>query len=190
MNINDYYEKTSVDEPHEILKKYFEICKVDKKNAIDLGCGAGRDTVFLLKKGFEVLAVDKEDTEEIIRNRLPEKENKNLKFLKENFEEIKLPKTNLIVSNFALSFCSKDKFEYLWNEIKKAINKNGYFLGNIFGINDEWNTEEKAFFTKEEVYKLLEKFNIIYFNEKEYDGKTAMGIKKHWHVFDIIAQKK
>jgi hypothetical protein len=32
--------------------------------------------------------------------------------------------------------------------------------------------------------------DIVLFDEKEFDGKTADGSPKHWHVFDIIARKK
>ena len=46
-----------------------------------------------------------------------------------------------------------------------------------------------TFLSKKEVYELLNDFNIIYFKEKEFEGKTAMGKNKHWHVFYIIAQK-
>ena len=31
--------------------------------------------------------------------------------------------------------------------------------------------------------------NIIYFEEKDEDGKTASGDSKHWHVFSVIAEK-
>lgn len=46
----DYYNNTNISEPHKILKKYFEMNIETNKDAIDLGCGAGRDTVFLLNK--------------------------------------------------------------------------------------------------------------------------------------------
>ncbi|MGN1299461.1 MAG: hypothetical protein ACI4UE_05740 [Candidatus Scatovivens sp.] len=47
-NKRNYYNNTNISEPHKLLKKYFEINNEIKKDAIDLGCGAGRDTVFLL----------------------------------------------------------------------------------------------------------------------------------------------
>lgn len=128
--------------------------------------------------------------ENMIRSKLTEEENKNFKFLNKSFEEIKLPRTDLIVSNFALSFCKKNKFEYVWNEIKNSIREKGYFVGNIFGNNDEWKKKEMTFLSKKEVYELLNDFNIKYFKEKEFEGKTAIGKNKHWHVFYIIAQKK
>lgn len=43
---------------------------------------------------------------------------------------------------------------------------------------------------KEEVLKLFEGFDIVYFNEVEKDGKTGLEKIKHWHTFEIIAKKK
>lgn len=38
--------------------------------AIDLGCGVGRDTIYLLHNGWKVLAIDKEDTKEFILKKI------------------------------------------------------------------------------------------------------------------------
>ena len=46
------------------------------------------------------------------------------------------------------------------------------------------------FFTKDEVEKLFDDFEMIYFEEKEYDKLTAMGKMKHWHVFEVVGRKK
>lgn len=47
-----------------------------------------------------------------------------------------------------------------------------------------------TFLSKEKVLNLFKNFEIIEFHENEKDGKTALGITKHWHTFDIIARKK
>ena len=46
-----------------------------------------------------------------------------------------------------------------------------------------------VFLSKEQVLNLFSDFNIIDFQEEERDGKTGLGKIKHWHTFDIIAQK-
>lgn len=41
------------------MEKYVEqINKLENKNAIDLGCGIGQDTKWLLDKGFDVVSCD------------------------------------------------------------------------------------------------------------------------------------
>lgn len=46
----------------------------------------------------------------------------------------KVEKSKLIVANYSLSFCNKEKFEDLWNKIKKNLEKDGYFVGNFSGL--------------------------------------------------------
>ena len=69
--------------------------------------------------------------------------------------------------------------------------KDGYFVGNFFGLNDSWvNIKPKmTFLSKEEVLALFKDFDIVDFKEIERDGKTAIGKIKHWHTYEIIAKK-
>ena len=174
-------------------KKYFiENIKCNPSTAIELGCGAGNDTVYLIKNGWNVLAVDKENVEERIAKRLTSEELQRFKFKQQSFENIRLEKTKLIVANYSLPFCNKDKFEDLWNDIKLNIQKDGYFIGNFFGINDSWHMSkaEMKFLSKEQVIDLFSDFEILLFREVEEDGKTGLGKMKHWHVFHVISRRK
>lgn len=65
-------------------------------------------------------------------------------------------------------------------------------FGSFFGKKDSWNLKNNnmKFFDKEEVYTLFEDFEIICFYEKDEDGTTAIGKKKHWHIYYVIAKKK
>ena len=70
---------------------------------------------------------------------------------------------------------------------------NGYFVGNFFGLNDSWAEikEQMVFLSKEQVLDLFkDSFEILEINEIEKDGKTGLGKIKHWHIFNVIAQKK
>ena len=90
-DIKKYYEKTKNALPHENLKKFLKIENKQGK-AIDIGCGAGRDTVFLIKNNWSVLAIDREDTKDIISSKLNDEELKRFRFIKQDFENIKLEK--------------------------------------------------------------------------------------------------
>lgn len=187
-----YYEVTKESRPHKLTQKFINM-KIIPDKAIDLGCGAGRDTVYLIKNGWKVLAIDKENSKEYIDLKLNEEERKSFKFQCQDFENIKLEKVKLIVANFSIPFCSKDKFEDLWNSITQNIIQNGYFVGNFFGLKDSWadNKNKKIFLSKDEVLKLFESsFEIIDFQEIEKDGETALNGVKHWHIYNIIARKK
>ena len=160
-------------------------------NAIDLGCGSGSDTIFLIKNNWNVLAIDSSNTEERIRNKLSNDEQKRLKFEVQKFEELKLSECDLLISNNSLPFCDKNYFYKMWAEICSNIKDNGYFVGNFFGINDEWNTEndKRTFLAKKEVIELFRDFEILEIKEIEKDKTTAEGKMKHWHTFEIIARK-
>lgn len=149
-NIEKYYDNTTDAMPNYTVKKFIEL-NIKTGNAVELGCGAGRDTVCLIKNGWNVLAIDRENVESRIVAKLSEEELKQFKFSKQKFEYIELEKNNLVVSNFSLPFCNKNNFTELWNKINDSILKEGYFVGNFFGNNDEWkNTkEEMTFLTKE-----------------------------------------
>ena len=60
----EYYNHTKETKPHKNIEKFLNL-GVTPGKAIDLGCGAGRDTIALIKNNWRVLAVDKENTENI-----------------------------------------------------------------------------------------------------------------------------
>ena len=65
-NNEQYYNNTENLEPTKNVK-YFINLKVKPGKAIDLGCGAGRDIVYLIKNGWNVTAIDENDTSERIK---------------------------------------------------------------------------------------------------------------------------
>ena len=187
-----YYDKTKKEYPRNNVKFLIDSLNLKSTNAIDLGCGQGNDTVYLINNDFKVLGIDKENVEEIIRERLSQDKQKYFQFKKQKLEDLKIPNTDLIIANFSLSFCKKEYFKLMWQKIVESININGYFVGTIFGIKDSWNKEcrDMSFFTREEAEKLFKQFKIIRFEEIENDKPTALGEEKHWHFYSIIAQKE
>ena len=89
-DIKKYYENTENALPHPMVKKFIEM-NIKPEKAIDLGCGAGRDTIYLIRNGWNVLSIDKEDTREIISNKLDSEEIKRFRFDKQNFEPNRTP---------------------------------------------------------------------------------------------------
>ena len=75
-----YYDKTKKEYPRNNVKFLIDSLNLKHTNAIDLGCGQGNDTVYLINNDFKVLGIDKENVEDIIRARLSEKKQEDSKY--------------------------------------------------------------------------------------------------------------
>lgn len=132
-DIQKYYENTENALPHQMVKKIIDM-NINPKYAIDLGCGAGRDTIYLIKNGWKVLSIDKENTKKIISSKLENEELKNFNFKCQDFENIELEKNNLLVANFSIPFCNKYYFNEFWNKISNSILKERILCWKFFWI--------------------------------------------------------
>ena len=132
-DIKIFYENTKDSLPHENIIKFLEIEK-ETGNAVDLGCGAGRDTIYLIKNGWYVVSVDREDNYELIRNRLNDEELNRFEFQRQNFEDLCLNKNNLLIANFSIPFCKKTHFNEFWNRITNSIERNRIFCWQFLWI--------------------------------------------------------
>ena len=104
------------------------------------------------------------------------------------FENIELPKTQLLTAFFSLPFYNPQKFDELWDKIYNSIENDGYFAGQLFGDRDAWNVVDSInTFSIDEVKDYLKKFKIIKLEEVEYVRESD---NKKWHYYDIIVQKK
>lgn len=169
-----------------------ETIRSKRRFAIDLGCGADRDTFELLRRGWKVLAMDSEpEAIRWIRSALPSKHRSSLRTNVISFEEIQLPSCDLLNASWSVPFCFPEHFDFLWQKIVVSIRSGGRFAGHFFGVYDEWATnEDMTFHTATQVKNLLRGFERELLLEKEWDGTTARGSKKHWHVFSVVARKR
>ena len=132
-DIKKYYENTENALPNPILKRFIDM-NIKPENAIDLGCGAGRDTIYLLKNGWRVLSIDRENTGEIISSKLDDEERKRFRFVRQDFENIELENNKLLVANFSIPFCQKDCFNEFWNKTTDSILKERILCWKFFWI--------------------------------------------------------
>ena len=172
---------------------------------IDLGCGTGRDTFELLRRGWRVLAIDAQ--EEAIRRLRDSDEplisSDRLETQVADFESARWPTADLVNASYALPFCPPGSFAGLWERITTSLPSGGRFCGQLFGDHDQWasvpdtSTTEWAparnamtFLTRGEVDDLLGDYEIEQLIEIDEDGPTATGADKHWHLFHVVARKR
>ncbi len=193
-----YFEVTKTKPPSDTAIKALKQFGTLKSNMVDLGCGAGNDSLYFLENGWNVLAIDwQPDFIYKLKKDMPEGLQNRFEIIKMQFEELKLPVlADCIIANYSLPFCKPDHFQKMWKEIVSNIKKDGVFSGVFFGDRDEWATTmsgERTFHSKEQVVNLFHEFQIIDFNEDELDGtccgRDGQAIPKHWHIFKVVAKK-
>ena len=193
-NWQAYYEKTGTRPPRETLLLALdrfdaELSPGDRRIAIDLGSGNGRDTIELLRRAWHVLAIDAEET--AIAG-LTEREDlppgSILKTQISKFEDIPFPNADLVNSSFALPLVDPPRFPDLWDRILDSVRSGGRISCQLYGDRDSWvGRPGITFFTRSGVDALLEPLDVEYFREEEDDSVTPRGHQKHWHIFHIVA---
>jgi len=191
-NWDEYYKKIQGREPRQLLLDVLEKypAEVSSLHAIDLGCGDGTESAYLLSRGWSVLAVDGTEAGiERLRDKVPSETQVRLQTQVAKFEEVELPMADLIHASYGIPFCHPGQFPALWNKIANALNQGGRFAGQFFGVRDSWaNEPDMTFHTEEQVRSMLDGLEIEYFFEEDADGHAASG-PKHWHVFTAVARK-
>ncbi|HEY9802467.1 MAG TPA: class I SAM-dependent methyltransferase [Leptolyngbyaceae cyanobacterium] len=195
-NWSAYYQAVEGRPPRETLMealaRFDSLLADDRRFAVDLGCGDGRDTVEILKRGWRVLGIDGEEEAIARLQNRPDIDHNLLDTLVMRFENLALPESvDLINASFCLPFCPPEHFPSLWQKIVTALKTGGRFCGQLFGDRDSWAIyPNMTHHTRTEVEKLLQPFTVEFFQEEDHPGTTAIGEQKHWHIFHIVACKQ
>ncbi len=168
---------------------------VNGLQAVDLGCGDGEESYELAKRGWRVLAIDYQaEALDRLFAKVPSSLMPMVEMREISFENpsLTLPPADLVFASYSLPFCSPKRFPDLWERIRASVKPGGRFAGQLFGVNDAWaagNQETMTFHTTETAKVLFDSWIIEYFDEFEGENPTATQGIKHWHKFDIIAQR-
>jgi SAM-dependent methyltransferase len=158
--------------------------------AADLGCGTGRDTFELLRRGWSVLAIDGQQ-EAIDRLLAAAPAHARLETRVASLEDAAWPECDLVNSSYAMPFVPPRSFAAVWARIVDSLGTGGRFSGQLFGERDEWRSDPRlTFHTRADVARLLAPFDVELLDEVEEDGQTATGKAKHWHLFHLVARKR
>lgn len=188
-NIHSHYEREKIryDDWLDLFDRAIKNCKTP---IIDLGCGSGNDTLYLIEKGKNVIPCDysKNAIENIKRN-FPEVERT------ENFDMSKgLPFednfTNIIIADLSLHYFSEEKTFEILEEIKRVLKPNGLLLFRVNSVKDVnhgagegkeiethlYETEDgrqKRFFDEQDIKKFFDEWENLYMHE-EIMGRYGM----------------
>lgn len=182
----EYFQKTKEKKPSPFLVQAIELLgDVRGKKALDLGCGAGRDSRLMSEEGFEVVAVDGDGAARQYIDGLA-----NVHFIQSEFQDLVLAQYDVVNASYSLPFIKASNFNQVWEMLVDSIRPGGVFVGEFFGANDSWNRQDVSmtFHAKEQIETLLAGFSIHELIEEQNEAKTASGEVKFWHVFHVIAQ--
>jgi SAM-dependent methyltransferase len=160
------------------------------RQAIDLGCGNGVDTLHLLEKGWRVHAVD-ERPEAIARTtaRVPPALRDELSSEVAPFERATLPAADFIYAGVSLPFCKPEHFGAVWAGVRDALMPGGRFAGHLLGPHDDWAPQAGVCsFARAEVLALVSGLQVERLVEVDEEGPSRLG-PKHWHLFELILRQ-
>lgn len=162
------------------LSKYDNIIDLSKKEVIDLGCGTGNNSLYLLEKGKQVVACDYSDEAiRIINEHLP-----NVRTLKFDMTEgfpFESNYTDLIVADLCLHYFSNEDTIKIINELKRVLINDGHLIFRVNSVNDvnhgamqgirledhyfEVEGMRKRFFDRDDFNIFFKDWNIVDINE-------------------------
>ena len=178
-----YFERKDIkyDEWLKTFNKEIENCKTP---IIDLGCGKGNNTLYLIQKGKKVIPCDySEKLIAYIQKNFPELERtecfdmtKGLPF-EDNF-------TDIVIADLSLHYFTKGTTYKILEEIKRVLKQKGILIFRVNSINDInfeakqgreiekhlYETEEseyKRFFDINDIQEFFSTWDILYINEEK-----------------------
>jgi tellurite methyltransferase len=190
-----YYRGTASRPPRELLLRGLEHVEWEgrtrrRRRAVEIGFGAGNDALELLRRGWQVLATDREpEAAKFLARRVPARYRASLTVLIAPMEELAPPPADLVYASYSLPFCAPEAFGDLWARIRRSLVPGGHFVGQLFGDRDEWAGKgAMTFHTLREVRALTRGYRVELLRETEEDGRSFAG-PKHWHFFDLVLEK-
>ena len=118
------------------LDEYKNILEQNKNNTIlDLGCGIGADTLYLIERDYSVLSCDfSTDALKSIQDNIPNSKTLYLDMIKDF--PIEDNTYSLIIADLSLHYFDNETTIHIMREIKRVLKKDGILLSRVASVND------------------------------------------------------
>jgi SAM-dependent methyltransferase len=200
----DYYEVTAERPAWQTVRKAIDLfaaedetagrsgaTPVGSRLAVDLGCGAGRDSRQLLRAGWRVVAVDREPGSRTALEAHVEPEFlPRLQIVTADLADVDVPPCDLVNADLCLPFLEPVAYHATWQRIVAALAPGARFSAMLFGDRDGSAGEPgMTCLTPERIEADLAGFEIEFWSNQEEDTQTALGEPHHFHLVEFVARR-
>lgn len=143
---------------------------------LSLGCGAGNDEVYLLKHGWHVTCVEKQQLAIAMMKQRPEvmRHANNIRFIQTSFEALSrqdLEHYDFVYAGYSIPFCSAEHMDSFIALLLSSLNVNGLFAADFFGPAHQDIGIPIVRFSDAEIRKLLTNVHILRLDKVVDTGK-------------------
>lgn len=183
-------------EPAPFLNDLLEVASKPTTDVkvLDIGCGEGKDAVYMAEHGCKVTAFD--ITESGIRKTklLADKRGVKVNAFVADINDFNIDeKFDIIYSTGTIQYLFDDCIPSFFEKVKAMVNVGGYIYFNVFvdkpflELPPDWDKEEKMWKTGD-LFKYFADWEICKMDEIIFEDYSA-GIK-HYHCMDTILAKR
>lgn len=166
---------------------------------LDLGCGQGRDAIYLAKRGFKIIAVDNSETAiKQLDQRIKEMSVDNIEAICSDVLSFSIEpgKYKAIIAINVLQLLPREQCLMLVGDLKGKITDDGLIIIKAFTVADSGfiktrNNKTNTFFQQNELKELFSDFKIIhYFEYLTLDSGHGDKPEPHLHgIVELVARK-
>jgi len=184
---NNEYLKQSFNKPEYDfwLDRYKDIFEKSKDTTIiDLGCGRGNNSLYLVENGFRVISCDISDVAiERVKTYIPEAE--TMIFDMQDGLPFESESSSIIIADLCLHYFTWNETKKILQDIKRVLKNGGHLLCRVNSTKDtnygagqgskieenyyEVNGSYKRFFDRTHIEKLFQEWDLKYINEYQMD---------------------
>ena len=189
---DDYYWGT---EPGSFLDELISLCPPSEgKKVLDIGCGEGKDAVYMAEKGYDVSAFDL--TENGIRKTIALAQTKGVKInaYVDDINTFDLSEQyDIIYSTGTVQYLFDENKEEFFKKLEKITKPDGIVFINVFveksflELPPDWDMEEKMW-KSGELFTYFADWKFERIDEVIFEDFS--GGKPHYHCMDTIICRK
>lgn len=183
-------------EPADFLPGLIEAAGKDPKElaVLDIGCGEGKDAVYMAERGCRVTAFDVTESGVKKAKLLAEKRGVELDVFTADINDFEIGKNfDIVYSTGTVQYLFDDRIGPFFEKVKNMVNPGGCVYFNVFvekpylELPPDWDKEEKMWKTGD-LFVHFADWEIVKIDEIVFEDFSA-GIK-HYHCMDTVLARK